>query len=110
MESELEKRKFLPFWDTLDIDRNPVKNMLRLFLFRLMMTMVQVNFMYHPDENWQSLEIAYDMLYGEKSSVPRGDPEKVDIILSWEWNSLYALRNHLYPFYLSIPGRFLKMV
>jgi len=35
--------------------------------------------MYHPDENWQSLEIAYDMLYGEKSSVPRGNPQKVEI-------------------------------
>ena len=110
LESELDKKKNLPFWDIFDIDRNPKANMLRLFLFRLFMTMAQVHFMYHPDENWQSLEIAYDLLYGEKSSVPRGHPDKVDILFSWEWYNFYALRNHLYPFYLSIPGRFLKMV
>ena len=50
------------------------------------------------------------MLYGEKSSVPRGHPDRVEILLPWEWYNFYALRNHLYPFYLSIPGRFLKIV
>ena len=52
LKEEHEKRKYLPFWDVLDIDRHPKRNMLLLFMFRLIMTMVQVHFMYHPDENW----------------------------------------------------------
>ena len=60
--------------------------------------------MYHPDENWQSLEVAYDLLYGSKSSLAANDPNRVEILLSWEWYSFYALRNHLYPFWLSLPG------
>ena len=103
-------RKNLPFWDTLDIDRRPYMNMARLFLFRLFMQMVQVHFMYHPDENWQSLEIAYDLVYGKKSSVQDGDPRQAELLLSWEWYSFYALRNHLYPFWLSLPARVLKLI
>jgi len=55
--------------------------------------------MIHPDENWQSLEIAYNLVYHKD----------VDTIMSWEWYKFYGLRNHLYPFWLSIPARVLKL-
>lgn len=69
--------------------------------------MVQVHFMYHPDENWQSLEVAYDLVYGK-----RGNKEgaRVEILLSWEWLNYYALRNHLYPFWLSLPAHLMKFL
>ena len=34
---EMEFRTYIPFWDVLDIDRKPVENTIRLFLFRLIM-------------------------------------------------------------------------
>jgi hypothetical protein len=34
----------------------------------------------------------------------------VEIIQSWEWSKVYGLRNHLYPFWLAIPGFFLKLL
>lgn len=82
------------------MDKTPVKTMLILFAFRVIMQLVQVHFMYHPDENWQSLEVAYNLVYGKD----------VEILLSWEWYPFYALRNHLYPFWLSLPVRVLKML
>ena len=72
--------------------------------------MVQVHFMYHPDENWQSLEVAYNLLYGTQPGQkgPQSDTNRVEVLLSWEWYRFYALRNHLYPFWLSIPGHIMK--
>lgn len=70
------------------------------------MQMVQVHFMYHPDENWQSLEVAYDLVYGKRGS----EDAKVEILLSWEWFNFYALRNHLYPFWLSLPAHIMKLL
>ena len=67
--------------------------------------------MYHPDENWQGLEVAYDLLYGGKSRAWIGDnTPSVETLLSWEWMSVYALRNHLYPFWLAIPGFILRLL
>jgi hypothetical protein len=34
----------------------------------------------------------------------------VEILLSWEWYGFYALRNHLYPFWLSLPGQVFKIL
>ena len=34
----------------------------------------------------------------------------MEILLSWEWFNFYALRNHLYPFWLSIPGQLFKVL
>lgn len=63
--------------------------------------------MYHPDENWQSLEVAYDLVYGTRSGSKGPVSEG---LLSWEWFSFYALRNHLYPFWLSLPSHLLKLL
>lgn len=38
------------------------------------------------------------------------DPNKVEILLSWEWYGFYALRNHLYPFWLSLPSQVFKLL
>jgi hypothetical protein len=77
-----------------------------VFLFRLILQMVHVHFMLHPDENWQSLEVAYDLVYGKRGSLKN----QVDINLSWEFNNNYSLRNHLYPLWLSIPSFMLKSI
>ena len=68
------------------------------------MQMVYVQLMLHPDENWQSLEVAYDILYGKRGSKLN----KVEPFLSWEFDKNYCLRNHLYPLWLSMPGFLLK--
>lgn len=67
--------------------------------------------MYHPDENWQSLEVAYDLLYGKRSAQAT-DPNVpvVEIMQTWEWMTTYALRNHLYAFWLALPGFILKLM
>ena len=82
----------VPFWDTLDLDLFPARNTLLLFTFRFALLMVHVHFMLHPDENWQSLEVAYDLVYGKRGS----SLNQVEPCLSWEYNSKYALRNHFY--------------
>lgn len=33
-----------------------------------------------------------------------------ELMLSWEWMSIYALRNHLYAFWLALPGFILKLL
>jgi hypothetical protein len=38
--------------------------------------------MLHPDENWQSLEVAYDILYGKRGSIDN----PIEPMLSWEFN------------------------
>ena len=64
--------------------------------------------MVHADENWQSLEVAYDLVYGRKN--PFSSTASVEMVLSWEWNTYYALRSHIYPFYLALPAYALKML
>jgi len=51
----------------------------------------------HPDEYWQSIMPAYNIVYG-------------GVVLPWEWNDIYRLRNTVYPFYLAGPLYLLKML
>ena len=51
--------------------------------------------MAHPDEYWQAIEPAYNMLYG-------------GVELPWEWQNEYRLRSAIYPTYLAVPLYFLK--
>lgn len=37
---ELDFRQTIPFWNILDIDQNPYRNAILIFLFRLIMQMV----------------------------------------------------------------------
>lgn len=105
---------YTPFLDTLSLDSSIgswtlARNLLLLFLFRFLGQLTSAHIMYHPDENWQGLEVAYDLLYGKRSITARDPTVPVaEIILSWEWMPIYALRNHLYPFWLALPGFALK--
>ena len=44
--------------------------------------------------------MAYKMAYGDQ----------IDILVTWEWLKYYALRNVLYPIYLSIPLHILRFL
>ncbi len=52
--------------------------------------------MAHPDEYWQAIEPAYNMVYG-------------GVELPWEWRDEYRLRSALYPSYLALPLWILKL-
>lgn len=57
------------------------------------------------------MEVAYDLLYGKRSAAAINPKTPVvEILLSWEWMNIYALRNHLYPFWLALPGFAFKML
>ena len=51
----------------------------------------------YPDEYWQGTEVAYNMVYG-------------GVKLTWEWNPDNRIRSVIYPFYLSLPLRLLKIL
>jgi len=44
--------------------------------------------------------MAYNIAYGDV----------VPVVTTWEWNSVYSLRNIIFPAYLSIPLHFLRML
>jgi phosphatidylinositol glycan class B len=50
----------------------------------------------HPDEYWQAIEPAYNMVYG-------------NVFLPWEWDDFYRLRSVIYPAYLAVPLYILKV-
>ena len=106
LKGNLECNLFVPFWEVLDLDRRPVANLLLMFAVRLGFSMVGAHSVYHPDEVWQSLEVAYDMVYGK-----RYDPSRqVEVLLSWEFLPHYSLRNYIYPIWLALPAFGLKAV
>lgn len=49
----------------------------------------------HSDEYWQSIEPAYNLVYG-------------GVTLPWEWDPQYRLRSTFYPMYLALPLYILK--
>lgn len=67
--------------------------------FRLIIAFTMNHKVFHPDEIWQGFEMAYQIAYSDK----------VPIVKTWEWESIYSLRSILYPFYLSIPLHFLRL-
>lgn len=94
MKSEKEYHKddgidcVLPLWKWTDLDQI---NIWRVFVsWRLFQCLFLTFNMAHPDEYWQAIEPAYNMIYG-------------GVELPWEWRSEYKLRSALYPSYLAIP-------
>ena len=69
------------------------RNILIIFIIRLIQASNIVGKTYHPDEYYQGVEIAYKMAY----------MDQVNVLTTWEWTQLYSLRNTIYPAYLSIP-------
>lgn len=53
---------------------------------------------YHQDQNWQGKVLAYHLAYSDV----------VDVVAPWDWVPEYALRNMLYPYFLSLPIKLLR--
>lgn len=50
--SENDFKRYVPFWDVLDLDRNPWSGLLAILGIRIVWQMVLAHMMYHADENW----------------------------------------------------------
>ncbi|CDW76889.1 UNKNOWN [Stylonychia lemnae] len=77
--------KYIPFWRKTDLDN--ATNRYLLIMMRFFQAVYMTQNMVHPDEYWQSIEVAYDHVYG-------------GVELPWEWHPKYRLRSTLYPYYL----------
>jgi hypothetical protein len=55
---------------------------------------------YHCDQNWQGLEMAYNVAYSDK----------VPLVKTWEWIDHFALRAYLWPVFLSLPVHILRFL
>jgi hypothetical protein len=89
---------FIFGFDALDFDLDPYMTFLRVFLIRFGLSMTFGEHSYHPDQNWQGIEAAYQIVYHDSAKN----------IATWEWQEMYTLRSVLYPLYLSIPVQILK--
>ena len=78
---------YLPFYKYTDLGN--WKYFKGLIFIRFLMALFCTKNYIHPDEYWQSTEVAYNMVYG-------------GVYLPWEWEKENGLRNTLYPFYLSL--------
>jgi phosphatidylinositol glycan class B len=81
-------------WGFTDLDRK--RNLIIVFVIRLLQAIFMTNTMVHPDEYWQSTMPAYKSVYGGDTWLP------------WEWSDRYRLRNTIYPIYLSLPMHLCK--
>ena len=84
----------MPFWSCTDFDKQPAKY--GFMAWRLFQALFLTYNMAHPDEYWQAVEPAYNMVYG-------------GVTLTWEWDDSYRLRSTLYPSYLAVPLYLLKI-
>ena len=90
--------------DSLDLEKNTRSALTCIFLIRFGMSMSYGSKCFHPDQNWQGTEIAYQLVYGKDGA------DSVENLVTWEWLDSYALRTYLYPAYLSIPLHILKFL
>ena len=98
----------MPFGDSVDLSddfhkRHPYKwyrNALTCYLTRLILSVMVLEKTFHPDERNQGTDIAYKMAFGKD----------VDVVTTWEWMEQYALRNTLYPAFLSIPLHIIRLL
>jgi hypothetical protein len=74
-----------------------IYNFAMLAAIRLVMCIFFTKNNVYPDEYWQATEVAYDMVYG-------------GVHLTWEWSPENRIRSILYPFYLSLPLRLLRIL
>jgi hypothetical protein len=91
---------WIPFGYYFDPILRPAQSLFFILVVRFSLCLVFAGKTHHPDQNWQGLEIAYNMAYSDVVSV----------VLSWEWAGDYALRNTLYPLYLSLPLHILRLL
>jgi hypothetical protein len=62
-------------YDTLDFDDEPYITFLRVFLIRFGLSMAFGEHSYHPDQNWQGIEPAYQLVYSKEARN----------LATWEW-------------------------
>ena len=62
---EEDSRSWILGYDCLDFDSHFYSTLLNVFLIRFGMAMTFGEQNYHPDQNWQGLEIAYKIAYGD---------------------------------------------
>lgn len=84
----------VPFWRFTDLD-DP-RNWLMLVVLRVVQALFMTKNMVHPDEYWQATQVAYNWVYG-------------GVLLPWEWDQQFQLRNAIYPAYLAAPLYLLKV-
>ena len=100
MSKQKEDSDWIPCSKYLDFIKSPVRTFVVVFLIRFGLSMSFGFKDYHPDQHWQGYEMAYKIAYSDV----------VDVVATWEWLDLYALRSHLYPAYLSTPLHLLRFL
>lgn len=73
-EKNIMERMFPIMWRYTDLDQT--FNVSLLVIVRLLQVLFCTNTMAHPDEYWQSMEVAYKSVYGDRQNV----------WLPWEWS------------------------
>ena len=56
---------FIPFARVFDFERSPFRSLMVVLAIRFLRAMVFNQRTYHADQNWQGVEIAYHMAYGD---------------------------------------------
>lgn len=93
-EKDTQHSSIVPFWSLTDLDKSSV--CWGFAAVRLVQALFFTFNMLHPDEYWQAVEPAYNMVYG-------------GVELTWEWDPSYRLRSTIYPTFLAIPLYVLKI-
>jgi hypothetical protein len=79
----------------LSFDTESKKFWRYLLIFRLFLAL-NTKTLHHPDESYQSVDIAYDFVYG-------------GVAKSWEWESENALRSTIFPIFYAVYFKFLNL-
>jgi hypothetical protein len=93
------KTNWLLGGDYLDLKKHP-SNIIRLLIIRFGIAVMLSDQSFHPDQNWQGVEMAYNLAYRDIVDNPP----------TWEWRPKYSLRTWIYPIYLSIPLHILRFL
>ena len=86
-------------WWLTDLDSK--RTICLLIVVRLFQAVYCASTMAHPDEYWQSTEIAYKTVY---------EDTRDNWWLPWEWHEEWKLRNCIYPMYLTLPLHLAKFL
>jgi len=69
---------------------------------------------FNPDEYWQSLEVAYRLVFGTQSCVIEpsvgGSLADVACYTTWEWHPSLAIRGYLHPLLFAVAYKFLHVL
>ena len=94
-EAAKEFEAHVPFWNWTNLDNQRVRY--GFIIWRIIQAVLFTHNMAHPDEYWQAIEPAYNIVFG-------------GVELPWEWRPEYRLRSTLYPTLLAAPLYLLKKI